>query len=185
MNSDGYEDRGTPSFSKGHRLFRLVWNAVWLIFASWTPRYFYKWRRLLLVIFGAKLHKRVDVRGSARVWYPPNLEMGARTMLAENVNCYNMAPIKILHDTLVSQGTYICAGTHDYTRASHPLKTREIEIGPCVWIAAEAFISPGAIVSEGCVIGARSVVSGKLKPWYLYAGNPAQPIKIRQYNKET
>jgi putative colanic acid biosynthesis acetyltransferase WcaF len=184
ISPDGYENRRLPSFSIRHRIIRLVWNLTWFLLASWTPRYMYKWRRFLLNLFGANLHKRADVRGSARVWYPPNLTMGPRTMLAEKVNCYNMAPVLINHDTLISQGVYICAGTHDYTLASHPLVTRSIEIGPFVWVAAEAFLSPGCTVQEGCVIGARSVVNGKLQPWKVYAGNPAIAIRDRKYSKE-
>lgn len=185
MSPDPFEKRKRPSFPLGHKVKRAMWNVTWLLLASWTPSKWNRWRCFLLVLFGAKLHRSAHVRGSARVWYPPNLEMRERTMISDGVNCYNMAPVRIYRDTLVSQRTHICAGTHDYTLASHPLVVRPIEIGPCAWVAAEAFLSPGCKVAEGCVIGARAVVAGTLEPWKVYSGNPARVIKHRDYDADS
>lgn len=182
LNGDGFEKRKIPSYPVSHKIKRALWAIVWCLFASWTPPSFRKWRIFLLNMFGANVHSRADVRGSAKIWYPKNLIMEAKTTLAEGVICYNMAPVTIYHDTVVSQRTHICAGTHDYKLASHPLVTMPIEIGPYAWVAAEVFVGPGTTVSEGCVVGARSVVNGKLKPWMVYIGNPAQAIKIRILN---
>lgn len=172
-----------PNFSKKHRIIRLLWGAIWLVCASWTPRQFAPWRRFLLRRFGATLTSTSDVRGSARVWYPVNLTMERACILADGVNCYNMAPILIRENSIISQGAYLCGGTHDYTKGKHPLITRPIVIGPHAWVAAEAFIGPGAVVSEGCVIGARAVVSGQTDPWSVYAGNPATRIKERIFDQ--
>ncbi|SIS92776.1 LbetaH domain-containing protein [Phaeovulum vinaykumarii] len=171
-----------PSFPLRHRLLRLIWMIVWALGASWTPKKLVRWRRFLLRLFGASMADRTDVRGSARVWYPPWLRMERATVLAEGVICYNMAPITIRENTIISQRAFLCAGTHDYTRGSHPLVTRPIEIGPHAWVCAESFVGPGAVVSEGCVVGARAVVNGRLAPWGVYAGNPATRIKERQFD---
>lgn len=178
-HSDGFEKRKIPSYPLGHRIQRAIWGLTWLFLASWTPPFFRRWRIFLLNLFGANVHSRADVRGSARVWLPKNLTMGPKTTLGEGVICYNMAPVTIHHDTVVSQRTHICAGTHDYRLASHPLVTKPIEIGPYAWVAAEVFLAPGTTVSEGCVVGARSVVHGKLKPWMVYSGHPATILKPR------
>ncbi|MBC58053.1 MAG: putative colanic acid biosynthesis acetyltransferase [Confluentimicrobium sp.] len=172
----------TPRFPLWHRLFRLVWNIVWWLFASWTPPQLNRWRRFLLSAFGAKLARGTVVRGGARVWYPPNLEMHEGSLLADGVNCYNMGRIVIGERSIVSQNAHLCGGTHDFTRASRPLLTKPIVIGDDVWIAAEAFIGPGVTVPDGCVIGARAVVSSRLEPWTVYAGNPAKPVKRRDFD---
>ena len=168
------------NFSFRHKALRAVWGCVWLVFASWTPKKFAPWRRFLLRSFGATIQGNSDVRGSARVWYPPNLHMEAHCILAEGVQCYNMAPVHLHLSTIVSQRAFICAGTHDYCQGSNPLVTKPITIGPHVWVAAEAFVGPGCVVSEGCVVGARAVVNGFLEPWSVYAGNPAKRIKERK-----
>lgn len=172
---------GAPSFSIKNRIMRVIWGVVWLVLARWTPKSFRRLRIGLLRCFGAEIGAKCDVRGSVRVWYPPNLTMENRTILAEGVNCYNMAHITIREQTIVSQGAFLCGGTHDFADRTYPLITKPIEIGPFAWVAAEAFVGPGCRVSEGCVVGARAVVFGELTPWSVYAGNPATRVKSRSF----
>lgn len=170
---------GGPSFSLSNRLFRALWNLSWAVLASWTPPPLRGWRRFLLKAFGAQMGAHTDVRGSARVWYPPHLHMADRTVLAERVNCYNMAPISLGQGALVSQGAHLCAGSHDISTPEFQLIAKPIVIGAKSWIAAEAFVGPGVVVGEGAVLGARGVAFTALEPWGVYAGNPAKWIKRR------
>ena len=55
-----------------------------------------------------------------------------------------------------------------------------IIVGPQAWIAAEAFIHPGVSIGEGCVIGARSVVTKNMPAWMVCAGHPCKPLKERE-----
>jgi putative colanic acid biosynthesis acetyltransferase WcaF len=133
----------------------------------------------VLKLFGAKIGYRSDVRGSAQIWLPANLTMGDRSILAEGVNCYNMAEIKIGCDVIISQRSHLCGGTHDFNDPNFQLLSRPIVVEDNVWIAAEAFVGPGVSIGEGVVLGARSVAFSNLKPWTIYAGNPAKPIRDR------
>ena len=173
---------GGPSFALANRVTRLVWNVVWLVLASWTPARLYRWRRFLLQLFGAKLALRTDVRGSARVWYPPHLTMDDRSILAEGVNCYNMAPVYIKSGAIVSQRAHLCAGTHDIDDDNFQLQAKPIVIGSNCWIAAEAFVGPGVTIGDGAVLGARAVAFRDLQPWTVYVGNPAMPKRTRGSN---
>ena len=170
---------GGPSFSLRNRLLRAAWNMSRALLASWTPPQMRFWRRFLLKLFGAKLGESSDVRGSARVWYPPHLHLADRALLAERVNCYNMAPITLGRAALVSQGAHLCAGSHDIASATFQLTASPIVIGAGAWIAAEAFVGPGVEVGEGAVLGARGVAFRSLDAWTVYGGNPAKPIKPR------
>lgn len=181
-NSSEIRPYGKANYSISHRIVRLCWIFIWFLLASWTPKKFAAWRRFLLRLFGARISNTSDVRGTARVWYPHHLRMEEATVLAEGVRCYNMTNITILANTIISQRVFLCAGTHDYSKASHPLVCKPIIIGPNCWVAAEAFISPGSTITEGCVIGARSVVNGELEKWGVYGGNPAIRIKEREYD---
>jgi putative colanic acid biosynthesis acetyltransferase WcaF len=169
---------GGPSFSLGHRVYRAVWAVVWLVFASWTPPQFKAWRRILLRAFGARIARGANVAASARVWYPANLDMGPFSTLAPKVDCYCMAKISLADYALVSQGAFLCAGTHDVDDPDFQLITRPIAIGREAWVAAQAFVGPGVSIGEGAVLGARGVATKDLDPWTVYAGNPA--IRIRQ-----
>lgn len=177
--------RAGPSFTLANRVHRAVWQAVWFLFASWTPNAFRPWRRFLLKLFGAKLGHRSDVRGSARVWYPPNLLMGDCVLLGPHVNCYNMAPITLESWALVSQGAHLCAGTHDIRSAEFQLMARPITVGAKAWIAAEAFVGPGVTVGSGAVLGARGAAFSHLEPWTVYRGNPAVAIGPRRMRDES
>ena len=168
-----------PSFSLGNRVLRAGWNLTWLLLASWTPPQLHFWRRFLLKLFGAHLGEQCDVRGSAKVWYPPHLHLADRALLAERVTCYNMAPISLGRAALVSQGAHLCAGSHDISSPTFVLTAAPITIGAGAWIAAEAFVGPGVEVGDGAVLGARSVAFRSLEAWTVYGGNPAKPLKRR------
>ena len=43
-------------------------------------------------------------------------------------------------------------------------------------IATMSVVLPGAVISEGCLIGAHSSVSGRTEPDMIYSGNPAKKI---------
>lgn len=171
---------GGPSFSFKNRLFRVAWNVTWALFASWTPPAMYPWRCFLLRLFGASLSAPCDVRGSAKVWYPPNLKLGRRALIAERVNCYNMAMIELGECALVSQGAHLCAGNHDIDHPEFQLIAKPITLGPRSWVAADAFVAPGVTVGEGAVLGARAVAFSDVEPWKLYVGNPAREKRTRR-----
>ena len=170
---------GGPSLSLKHRLFRAVWIAAWNLLAAWTPAPMHRWRAFLLNLFGAKVHSTAHVYSSVRVWYPPNLYMEEHAALGPRVNCYCMAPIRLGARAVVSQGTYLCAGTHDIEDPDFQLVVKPIIIGADAWIAAEAFIGPGVTLGEGAVVGARTVLFKDAQAGGVYAGNPAQFIKQR------
>ena len=60
-----------------------------------------------------------------------------------------------------------------------PLVTKPIVIKDYAWIAADAFVHPGVKIEEGCVIGARSVVTSDMPAWTICAGFPCKPIRER------
>ena len=54
-----------------------------------------------------------------------------------------------------------------------------IVVGDDVWIGANCVILDGAEIGTGCVIGAGSIVRGKLDSYGVYAGNPLKKIGER------
>lgn len=174
---------GGPSFPLRHRVFRAIWSITWTLLAAWTPPMFYGWRRFLLILFGAQLHKTARVYGSVKVWYPPNLSMGAHSVMGPWVECYSMAAITIGEKAIISQRAYLCGGTHDIYSPYFQLVAKEITIGQKAWVAARAFVGPGVEVAEGAVIGGGCVLFQNAEAYGVYIGNPAQKIKTRAFNE--
>ncbi len=171
---------GQPSFSLTNRCTRAVWIIIWWTLARWTPRQWRPWRAFLLRCFGANLAHGADVRESARVWLPAHLSMGVHSSLGPHVNCYNQGPVSIGDFVVVSQGAYLCTGTHDYESEQFQLITRPIVIGAHCWLAAHTFVGPGTTLEDGVVLGACAVANGHYAEWHVYGGNPARPIKSRR-----
>ena len=171
--------------SMRNKVGRVVWKVVWLLLFRPTPRVFHAWRCLLLRIFGAKLGKGVHPYPTARIWAPWNLVMGNHSCLSEYVDCYNVDTIRIGAHSTVSQYSFLCTASHDYTDPSMPLVTAPIVIGEQVWITADVFLAPGVNIGDGAVILARSSVFTDIEPWSVAAGNPAKFVKPRLFlNKE-
>lgn len=164
-----------------NRALRVLWGIAWLGLFRPTPKPLHAWRRFLLRLFGARIGFRAHVYPSVRIQAPWNLDMGDHACLGPYVDCYNVATVRLGELCTVSQYSYLCAATHDYTRASMPLIAKPITLGARAWIAADAFIGPGVTVGEGAVVGARSLVLRDVEPWTVVAGNPARPIKPRAY----
>lgn len=165
--------------SFANKLARTVWQVVWLLLYRPTPRLLHPWRNFLLRLFGARLGKAVHPYPSARIWAPWNLEMGDHACLSEGVDCYCVDTIRIGAHSTVSQYSFLCTASHDYTQAAMPLVTAPITIGKRVWITADVFIGPGVTIGDGAVITARSSVFTDIPPWVVARGNPAAPVKAR------
>jgi putative colanic acid biosynthesis acetyltransferase WcaF len=159
---------------------RLVWNISCLIlFRPFGSRLFKKWRVLILKCFGAKIDWSSHIYSSVKIWAPWNLEIGVNSSLGPQVDCYNQGKISIGANTVISQKTYLCASTHDYTKRDFPLVLKPIQIGNGVWIAAGAFIGPQVRIGDYAVIAACAVVIKNVDANTIVGGNPAKFIKTR------
>lgn len=167
--------------SVGNKLMRVLWQAVWLLLYRPTPRLLHAWRIFLLRLFGAKLGTAVHAYPSSRIWAPWNLEMGDHSCLSEGVDCYCVDKIRIGAYSTISQYSFLCTASHDYTKSSMPLLTAPIVIGENVWVTADVFVGPGVTIGDGAVVTARSSVFNDLPCWMVARGNPAVPIKTRVF----
>ena len=165
----------SPSFNLSNRIARALWNITYTLFFKFTPNFCHEWRSFLLRLFGAKIGKHCHIYPKAKIWLPKNLIMDDYSCLADGVDCYNVAKVKIGKKVIISQRTFLCTATRD-------LKTKQIIAKPIIlkeksWIAAEAFIGPGVTIEENTVIGARSVVTKNMPKNTFCAGNPCKIIK--------
>ena len=169
-----------PAFSLQNRLHRLFWNICWALFYRLSPRPFFTWRALLLKAFGAKLAAGCKFYPASKVHSPWNLTCDDLVAVADGVEIYNPAPLKIGSHAILSQGCYICGATHDFDDPAFPLLAYAMELGAYSWVCARASVAPGVNVGEGAVLGLASVATRSLEAWTVYAGAPAVRVKERR-----
>ncbi|MFA5983150.1 MAG: putative colanic acid biosynthesis acetyltransferase [Methylococcaceae bacterium] len=167
------------SFTLKNRILRVFWDITYLFFFRFTPRPFHGWRVFLLRCFGAQLGQHCHIYPKVKIWAPWNLVMHDYACLANDVICYSQGRIILYERAIVSQGAYLCTGSHDYNDPDFKLFAKSITIGKDAWVCAEAFVGPGVNINEGAVLGARAVAFKDLEAWQVYTGNPAKAIKSR------
>lgn len=170
----------TPSpHAVRNKLGRVIWRFVWLIFYRPSPRILHRWRCMLLRLFGATIGAGAHPYPTAVIWAPWNLEMGEHSCLGDRVDCYCVDTIRLGRNATVSQYTFLCTASHDYSRPDMPLITAPITIEAHAWIAADVFIGPGVTVGTGAIVGARSTILKHVLPMTVVAGNPPRTLRER------
>lgn len=157
------------------RIKMLLWEYVWIVLCSWTPKPANRWRIFWLKVFGATIYGKPFVHQRARIQIPWNLILHDHAALGDRANAYSLGMIEIHEHATVAQEAYICTGTHAFDRDSKNLITAPIKIGKHAFIGARAFIMPGVEIGEHAIIGACSVVTRKVEGHQTVMGNPARP----------
>ena len=147
--------------------------------ASATAMPKYGWRNFLLRLFGAQVGQNVLLRPTVRITYPWQLRIGDNVWVGDFVELYNLGHIEIGADAVVSQNSYICTGSHDYSTPSFDIYAKPIVIEPEAWVAADVFVGPGVRVGRGAVVGARSTLLTDAPEMMVMAGSPARVIRPR------
>lgn len=158
-------------------MLRIIWGIVEPLFFRYSPRLLYGWRNFILRLMGARIGRGVKIYPSAKIMFPWLLQIGDNSTISWDVNVYNLGFSKIGSNTMVSQYSHLCGGTHDYLSKDFDLLRTGFTIGNNVWIAADAFVGPGVTVGDGAVVGARAVVLKGVPANTLVAGNPAKVVK--------
>lgn len=187
LGREGIPDKGElnlaasrTQWSKKILIKRVLWGVVWTLLFRPSPRLFFDgFRCALLRAFGAKIGSGVRIANTVKVLYPWELEIGEGSWVGWNADIYNYARVKIGKQAVVSQYSYLCTGTHDYTDPKFPLIFFPITIGDQAWVAADCFVAPGVTIGDGAIVASRSVVTKDQPAWMICAGHPCKPIKER------
>ncbi len=160
-----------------------LWWIVQALLVHPSPQVFYGWRRAILRLFGAHLGANVLIRPSVRVTYPWKVEIGDHAWIGDGVELYSLGPIRIGRNAVVSQGSYLCGGTHDHRDPLFPIVGSPIVVEDEAWVAARTFVGPGVTIGRGAVVGACSVVLSDVPPGMVAAGHPARVKGRRETNR--
>lgn len=172
--------RVPPGFRGRSAVFTQLWWIVQSTLFAMSPQALFGWRRWLLRLFGATIGEGVFIRPSVRVTYPWKLKVGDHCHIGDEVVLYTLGEIEIGDCVVVSQRSYICTGSHDYTSPTFDIYARKIVIEPEAWVATDVFVAPGIRIGSGAVVGARSSVFSDVPPGVIAVGSPARVVGTRQ-----
>ena len=161
------------------KLYVQLWWLVQATFINSSPQVFYGWRRFWLRMFGAKIGKKTLVRPTVKITYPWKVSIGDYSWIGDDVVLYSLGEIEIGSNTVISQKSYLCTGSHDYTKETFDIFAQKITIGDSCWLATDVFIAPGVTISDGAIVGARSSVFRDINANTINAGSPSKMIRKR------
>ena len=175
------ETRHQSPWTFQQKLGRVAWAIVQRTLFIASPRPCYGWRAFLLRLFGAKLGSHVKVARTVQIEVPWNLEIGEHTAIGDRAILYSLGTITMGKYVTISQYAHLCAGTHETKTRAMTLLRPPIKLGDDVWIATDAFVGPGVTIGDRTIVGARASAFSDLPADVIAVGNPAKPIKPREF----
>jgi putative colanic acid biosynthesis acetyltransferase WcaF len=159
-------------------------EAAWMIlrvplFASFNP--FNAMRVSSLRLFGARIGAGVVVKPGVKVKFPWRLSIGDHSWIGEDVWIDNLDVVSVGANSVISQGTYLCTGNHDWKKETFDLVTAPIEVGNEVWIAAKSVVGPGVVIADRSIVTMGAVVTHSVPSGSLCtAGKPLVTPRLRE-----
>ncbi|WP_225548552.1 acyltransferase [Chromobacterium violaceum] len=145
--------------------------------------------------YGSFVHPLASVRNYR------NISIGAHTTINRNVILWpsklyigdwvEINPGTVIYGEvavgnfcMIGPNVVLAGGTHgtklEKAMRFQPSEDQRIVIGEDVWIGANASVTGGVVIAEGCIIGAGSVVTRSTAPFGIYVGSPARLISYRK-----
>jgi putative colanic acid biosynthesis acetyltransferase WcaF len=171
---------------KGGRglLIRAAWMLVNAIVFLNPVLSLYGCKRAILRAFGAEIGDGVVIKPGVNIKYPWFLKIGDYSWIGERAWLDSSSPLEIGRHAVVSQGSYLCCGTHDWQDPGMGSVQAPIVVEDGAWIAAFARIAGGVTVGQEAMVAIGAVVFSDCEPRSTYRGNPAQRVgrrRIRDY----
>jgi putative colanic acid biosynthesis acetyltransferase WcaF len=154
-------------------LKQLLWFFCSLLFVRNPLIPFSGFRKIVLILFGAKIGKSPRIRPGVIIKFPWKLNMGDNVWLGENCWIDNMEQVIIGSNSCISQGAFICTGNHNFKSPDFELMAKSVVLAEGVWIGARSVVCPGVQAAEQSVLTAGSVITTDMESNTVYQGNPA------------
>ena len=164
-NLAAYDNSG---FDPGRRFFvRTLWYFLSLVLfeSGWFPAS--RPKSVILRLFGAKIGRGLVIRPNVRIKFPWKLSVGDHCWIGQEVWIDNLDHVLIGNNVCISQGVYLCTGSHAHRSPTFELRVKPIRVGDGVWLAAKSMILQGVTVGDGAVVGAGNIVSNELPTWTI------------------
>lgn len=120
------------------------------------------------------LYPDVSFAGNGKIQIGNNCKIGSHVILYANKN----GGVSIGDNTIIAAQTYIIDSNHGTDAGEliqkQPLQASKVTIGSDCWIGADVTIIKGAVIEDGAVIGAKSLVNSRIEKNGIAFGIPAK-----------
>jgi len=175
FRNDGFE-RGRSALTEA------LWIVISAIYVQ-SPLPGSGLRKFLLRAFGAKIGAGVVVKQRVTVKFPWRLEIGKHSWIGEEVWIDNLANVTLGENVCISQGAYLCTGSHNWSSEQFDLITKPIYISDGSWICAKSNIGPGVNIGTGAVIAMGATVTGDIADMQIVKTNGGMSLRKMTSNQ--
>lgn len=125
------------------------------------------------------IYPHVQIFGDGLIEIEDNVDIGTGTIIYSSKN----GGVHIGENSLIAAQSYIIDCDHGIEKDKLIQKQKntveKIYIGKDVWLGANVTILKGAYIEDGAIIGAKSLVKGKIEKNVIAVGVPAKELKRR------
>ena len=116
-----------------------------------------------------------------------NVRIGKNSYINAGVVIYTGNGVDIGEDVLIAANCTLAPVNHEYRSKQRKIVEQRFQsskggiiIEDDVWIGVNTVILDGAILRQGCVVGANSLVNGELEAYSINIGSPTRRIGYRE-----
>lgn len=138
-------------------------------------------RKFLYICCGLKIGKKSRIMMKAKIYSPHKVKIGNRTVINEFCYIDGRGGIIIGDDVTIATYAKLITGSHDIDSRDFCYQSKPIIIENNSAVFSDSLVLGGAVLHEGCVISAKSLVrAGDYENNGIFAGNPAKFIRYRK-----
>lgn len=133
-----------------------------------------------------KIGKNVTIYPDVYFWGEGLIEIGDNVDIGKGTIIFAKSKVIIGNNTLIAGQCYIIDCNHG-TSIDMLIQEQDLEFDDCgirigsdVWIAAGCKIVKGALINDGAVVGALSLVNSEIMKYGIAVGTPAKVVKFRK-----
>ena len=166
------------------RLVRRIKTVFWefiamkLRWAGYIPSHHI--RRFFYRVWGVKIGSGSAIHMGAVFYYPPNISIGADSIVGENVVLDGRDKLILGNHVDIASEVMIYNAAHDINDESFKAKSAPVIVEDYVFIGPRVIILPGVTIKKGAVVGAGAVVTKDVEEFKIVGGIPAREIGERE-----
>ncbi len=146
-----------------------LWGIAELLLVSNPWQISSRLRVAVLRAFGADIADGVVFRPRTRVRFPWKLHVGANCWIGEGVWIHNQDEVRIEHDVVLSQDTFVTTGSHRH-RTDMGLVTAPVHVRAGTWVTARCVVLGGTTFGRSALATPGSVVRGEVPDGAVWDG---------------